>query len=87
LKISHILVRHKHEAEDIQKLLSEGAEFEEIAGRRSECSSARVGGSLGELSGKKVDEDFQEAMESLKVGEVSGIVRTRFGYHLIRRDS
>jgi len=86
LKAKHILVQHKYEAEDILKLLQKGQEFESLAKKYSQCSSAKNGGDLGDLSGKKnVDSDFLETLESLKVDQISPITRTRFGYHLIKR--
>jgi len=86
LKAKHILVQHKYQAEDILKLINQGQEFESLAKKHSQCSSANNGGDLGDLSGKKnVDSDFLETLESLKVGQLSPITRTRFGYHLIKR--
>lgn len=86
LKAKHILVQHKYEAEDLLKLIQKGQEFETLARKYSLCSSANSGGDLGDLSGKKnVDSDFMETLETLKVGQVSTITRTKFGYHLILR--
>jgi parvulin-like peptidyl-prolyl isomerase len=85
MHLQHILLQHKYEAEDVQKRLRQGGDFAELAKKWSTCSSAASGGDLGNLQGKKLDQDFEEAALSLKPGEVSNIVRTRFGYHLIRR--
>ncbi len=85
--LQHILVQHKFEAEDLLKLLKEGKEFEALAKKFSTCPSSVDGGNLGDLSGKKLDPDFQESAEILKPGQTSGVVRTRFGYHIIRRIS
>jgi peptidyl-prolyl cis-trans isomerase C len=85
--LKHILLQHKFEAEDVLKLLNEGKEFETLAKKFSKCPSAADGGNLGDLSGKKLDPDFQESAEILKPGQTSGIVRTRFGYHIIQRVS
>ncbi|MFN3453745.1 MAG: peptidylprolyl isomerase [Pseudobdellovibrio sp.] len=83
----HILVKSKFEAEDIQKLLKQGKAFTSLAQKFSQCSSASAGGDLGDVSKKLhlLDEDFRNALEALKIGDTSGIVRTRFGYHLIQR--
>jgi peptidyl-prolyl cis-trans isomerase C len=85
--VSHILVTHRHEAEDLLRLLGQGRDFAELARRHSRCASADAGGDLGEVDPRRLDEDFREALEALAEGQVSGIVRTRFGFHLIRRDS
>ncbi len=85
MHIRHILVQHRYEAEDILRSLTEGKDFAALATQRSQCPSAPDGGDLGDLKGKKLDSDFEEAAELLKPGEISGIVRTRFGYHIIQR--
>ncbi len=85
LRVRHILVKHKYEAEDILRLLQSGNDFAALAIKYSQCSSAKEGGYLGDLVGKKLDPDFLEAVEILKPGKVSSPVRSRFGYHLIER--
>ncbi|MFN7262798.1 MAG: peptidylprolyl isomerase [Pseudobdellovibrionaceae bacterium] len=87
MKLKHILVKHKYEAEDVLRALQGGKSFEEMAQKFSQCSSAKVGGDLGDLSKKKhlLDPDFLEAAEVLKVGQLSPLVRSSFGYHLIVR--
>lgn len=87
MHLKHILVPHKYEAEDILKLLKDGKDFSELAKKMSQCPSAASGGDLGNLKGKKLDMDFEEAAEILKPGQISGIVRTKFGYHIIQRIS
>lgn len=85
--LKHILVQHKFEAEDILRLLKSGKDFESLAKKFSTCPSAKQGGDLGDLTGKKLDPDFEEAAALLKAGQTSGVVRTRFGYHIILRVS
>lgn len=84
IHVSHILVDHKYQAEDLLRLLKEGAEFADLARKHSRCPSASRGGDLGEVDARRLDRDFAEAAESLRPGQLSGVVRTRFGYHLIR---
>lgn len=86
MKASHILVKQKHEAEDLLKALSEGKTFESLACTFSVCSSAELGGWLGDLSKHKVDPDFKKALLELEIDEVSPPIKTKFGYHLIRRE-
>lgn len=85
MKVRHILVQHKYEAEDLHKQILGGKKFEDIAKKFSTCSSASQGGDLGDVPVAKLDSDFAEALEVLKVQEISKPVRTRFGYHLIQR--
>jgi len=89
--IRHVLVQHQYEAEDLirqmRSSLKSGSDFSEFAAKYSTCSSSRQGGDLGDLSKKldKLDENFREACETMKVGSIAGPLRTRFGYHLIQR--
>ncbi|MBC7537451.1 MAG: peptidyl-prolyl cis-trans isomerase [Bacteriovorax sp.] len=81
----HILVNHEYEILDLQKKLSEGAAFEDLARDFSECPSGKEGGSLGEFGKGMMVPSFEKAAFQLLPGEVSGIVRTQFGFHLIKR--
>lgn len=86
IRASHILVQHQYEAEDLLRALKDGKSFEDLARRHSKCSSAAQGGDLGSFSSGRMDENFEEAAFALKVGQVSAKpVRTKFGYHLIKR--
>jgi peptidylprolyl isomerase/peptidyl-prolyl cis-trans isomerase C len=85
---SHILVTHEYEAKDVLRLLKEGKSFEELARRFSKCPSSEAGGLLGEMKPGRADEEFEEAAFALKPGErTEKPVRTRFGYHVILRNS
>lgn len=85
LKAKHILVSHEYEASDLIKKLNEGKSFEELAKDFSLCSSGANGGDLGEFSKGMMVPAFEKALLLLKANEVSGIVKTQFGYHLIKR--
>lgn len=85
LKLSHILVQHRYQAEDLIKLIAKGQTFPDLAAKYSMCSSAKAKGFLGQIEPSRLDYDFAEAAETLKVGEMSGIIKTKFGYHLILR--
>jgi peptidyl-prolyl cis-trans isomerase C len=82
---SHILVEHEHEAQDILKKLEEGKSFEDLAKQFSKCPSGEEGGSLGSFGKGQMVKPFETAAFGLKVGEVSGPVKTQFGYHIIKR--
>lgn len=85
LKAKHILVKHEYEAKDIQKKLNEGKSFEELARDFSLCPSSSRGGDLGEFPKGRMVPAFEKALLALKQDEISGIVKTQFGYHLIKR--
>jgi len=81
----HILVNHEHIAQDLLKKLSDGQSFEELARDFSECPSGKDGGNLGEFGKGMMVPSFEKAAWQLLPGEISGIVRTQFGFHLIKR--
>jgi foldase protein PrsA len=86
MKASHILVKQLFEAQDLERALREGKTFESLARQCSQCSSAELGGWLGDLSKKSIDPEFKKALAALKPNEISAPIRTKFGYHLIRRE-
>lgn len=85
LRAKHILVAHEFEAKDILRKLSDGKSFEELAKDFSICGSSQSGGDLGEFGKGKMIPAFEKALLALSIDEVSGVVRTQFGYHIIKR--
>lgn len=85
LRAKHILVKHEYEAKDIQRKLQEGKSFEDLARDFSLCSSGSRGGDLGEFGKGKMVLSFEKALLKLKQNEISQIVKTNFGFHLIKR--
>lgn len=72
-------------AEDILKQLKAGANFEELAKKNSEDEgSAPAGGSLGWFQRGRMVAEFEKAAFSTPPGQISGIVKTDFGYHIIK---
>ena len=73
-------------AEKVLELLRKGGDFAKLAGEYSEdTDTAAKGGELGYLSpGKTNSAEFEKAAFALKSGEVSPIVETPFGYHIIK---
>ncbi len=84
VKVRHIVVRTEKEAEEILERIKGGADFGKIAGERSIDGTAQGGGELGWFGRGRMDPAFEEAAFALERGEVSGIVQTRFGYHIIQ---
>lgn len=85
LRARHILVQHEYEAKDLQRKMAEGIPFEDLARDYSLCGSAKDGGDLGEFTRGMMVAPFEKALLNLKTEEISGIVKTRFGFHLIKR--
>lgn len=73
---------------DLVGQIRKGADFEEIARKHSEDTDSAVkGGDLGYISeGKTNSGEFEKAAFALKPGEISDVVETPFGFHIIRAD-
>ncbi|MCP3950892.1 MAG: peptidylprolyl isomerase, partial [Desulfobacterales bacterium] len=67
----------------IQKQINQGEVFAELAIDYSQCPSSENGGDLGYFDKEKMIKGFAEAAFALNPGEVSDIVRTGYGYHLV----
>jgi hypothetical protein len=70
--------------ETIRKQIVGGASFEDVARTVSDCASAKKGGDLGEFSRGKMDKAFEEVVFKLKVGEISPVFETKYGYHIVK---
>ncbi|MED6181406.1 Peptidyl-prolyl cis-trans isomerase NIMA-interacting protein 1 [Stylosanthes scabra] len=68
-----------------EDIVSGKAKFEDVASRFSDCSSAKRGGDLGPFGRGQMQKPFEEATYALKVGEISDIVDTDSGVHIIMR--
>ena len=82
-RASHILVETEEEAEDLLTQLQEGADFAELAKEHSLDGSAPVGGDLGFFPKGVMVEEFEDAVWALEVGELSDIVETQYGFHIV----
>ncbi len=69
------------------RLNKEPKRFEEQALKHSECPTALDGGKLGDLPRGKLFPELDEALFELKAGEISAIVETELGFHLLRCDA
>lgn len=81
---AHILVATEEEANKIKEELAAGGDFAEIAKAKStDSGSGANGGDLGWFGLGMMVKPFEEAVVAAKIGEVTGPVKTDFGYHLI----
>ena len=85
IRASHILVEKQSQALKALEELKAGAGFRELARKYSICPSAKRGGDLGQFDRGQMVREFEQAAFALRIGEVSGLVRTKFGYHIIKR--
>ncbi len=84
VKASHILLKDEKQAKDIAAQLKSGANFEELAKKHSADGAAAKGGDLGWFSKGSMIPEFEKVAFGMKEGGISGIVKTKFGYHLIK---
>ncbi|MCJ7770020.1 peptidylprolyl isomerase [Candidatus Bathyarchaeota archaeon] len=82
---AHILVKTEQEAKTILARLSKGEKFSNIAKELSLCPSRKQGGDLGTFTRGKMVKEFETAAFALQKGELSPAVKTKFGYHIIKR--
>jgi parvulin-like peptidyl-prolyl isomerase len=100
IRASHILIMVDEKATDAQKkaaldkinsikkqLDKNPKLFEALAKTESKCPSGANGGSLGAFGKGQMVPEFEKAAFALKPGQISGVVKTQFGYHIIRRDA
>ncbi|MHA1341952.1 MAG: peptidylprolyl isomerase [Promethearchaeota archaeon] len=85
MRASHILVPKHSKLLEIKKMLENGEKFENLARKFSECPSKKRGGDLGWFTKGQMVKEFEDAVRSLKIGEISEPVKTQFGWHLIKR--
>ena len=97
VQASHILVKvdenatdeqkaaAKAKIEDLLKKVKAGEDFAELAKANSDCPSAKDGGDLGPFSRGQMVPAFESAAYSMKDGEISDVVETQFGYHIIKK--
>jgi peptidyl-prolyl cis-trans isomerase C len=95
-RASHILIgldekatpeerkKAKEKAEALLKRIKAGEDFAALAKSDSTCPSASQGGDLGSFNRGQMVPPFENAAFALKKGEVSGVVETQFGYHIIK---
>jgi peptidyl-prolyl cis-trans isomerase C len=96
VKASHILIKLDPQADEAQKIearkkiddiakkLTAGEDFAELAKNYSECPSSANGGDLGSFRRGQMVQAFEDAAFSMNPGEISPVVETHFGFHIIK---
>jgi parvulin-like peptidyl-prolyl isomerase len=95
ISLSHILMGSSEHtdadraaAEAVLAEATAGADFAELAKEHSlDTSTASSGGDLGEVTRDGYDAAFVEAAFALKTGEISGVVESQYGFHIIKANS
>ncbi|MFC2149259.1 peptidylprolyl isomerase [Candidatus Auribacterota bacterium] len=84
VRAAHILVKNEDEAKKILDKLNNGADFAKLAAEHSIDPSKLKGGDLGFFERGRMVPEFEEAAFALQPGKLSGIVKTQFGFHIIK---
>jgi len=85
IRASHILVTNEPFCKELIERIKKGESFEALAAQFSKCPSGKKGGDLGSFGKGQMVPQFENAAFKLKVGEISGPVKTQFGYHIIKK--
>ena len=85
IRCAHILVEKQSLANEILERIKKGESFAALANEYSIDGSRKRGGDLGFFGRGEMVKEFEKAAFALQVGEVSGLVKTQFGYHIIKR--
>ena len=87
VKASHILLRSEADAKQVLEKLKAGESFTGLAKQYSiDLPMAFEGGSMGTITKGRTLPQLEEALFVLNEGEISGIVKTQFGWHILRVD-
>jgi parvulin-like peptidyl-prolyl isomerase len=82
---AHILVKTEMEAKSLLDRLNHGVSFSKLAMEKSLCPSKRKGGDLGIFGRGQMVREFELAAFALQKGQISQPVKTKFGWHVIKR--
>ena len=87
MKVPCVPPRRAARINQIKSELDGGANFAELARTHSDCPSNSEGGDLGAFGKGMMVPEFEQVAFELNVGDVSEVVDTPFGYHIIRRSA
>jgi protein-disulfide isomerase len=80
-------VEAKARAEQLrQKVIEERIRFDKVAEEASDCPTAKAGGALGRFTRGQLDEQLDAALFALQPGQLSPVLETPFGYHVLLRE-
>jgi len=82
---AHILVKTEKEVNAVLERLKKGEKFANIGKEVSLCPSGKHGGDLGTFGRGKMVKEFEKSAFVLQKGQISPIVKTKYGYHMIKR--
>jgi len=80
-----ILAASEAEAQQILKELQAGADFQDVARKKSTAPNKASGGDLGDAYPGDLSPEFEKIILGLKVGETSAVVKTSLGYQIFKR--
>ena len=84
VQASHILVEDEATAKEVLEKVNAGEDFAELAKEYSTDGTAENGGDLGFFGTGEMVEPFEKAAFALEIGQVSDIVETEYGFHIIK---
>jgi peptidyl-prolyl cis-trans isomerase C len=84
VRASHILTSTEEEAYQAKGELERGADFAAVANEYSKDLTKDRGGDLGYFKKGQMIPEFENAAFSLGAGQISDVIKTRFGYHIIK---
>ncbi len=77
-------LKARGKAESLRSKILAGSDFTAIAATESTCPSKEQGGDLGYFEKEDMIQEFEKATEALKIGEISPVVETRDGFHILK---
>ena len=86
VEVSHILVEDEETANGLLKKIKDGGDFAKLAKENStDTATAENGGELGYISKGEMVEEFENAAFALEENEISNVVKSDYGYHIIKK--
>jgi parvulin-like peptidyl-prolyl isomerase len=85
IRCAHILVEKMSTAQEVLDKINKGESFAKLAEEYSMDGTRKRGGDLGYFGRGVMVKEFEDAAFKLEKGQVSGLVKTQFGYHIIKR--
>ena len=87
VRVRQIVVETRAEAKELLRAINRGADFAQLASRRSLSPDAASGGDLGWVKNDTLPPAFESAIWKLKSGKTSGIIKTSYGYHIFKAEA